>query len=708
MATPTGVIGRTAKVFVNTGANALSPTSNVIDVSSGVPSQTIQTGDVMFLIFTFSQGSGNGVLTPPAGWVSVANGVAGTMTVFIYMKVRESGETSYSWTLGAGATPNARFAWVRGAVITDYQNGGFHARTESGFGSSTTNIAASLTTASNDMTAYVFSFDKSNPGTTPRTEAQHTVSNFTKVATWANDTATEGWTSTTVMETVLIGYKPMSVAGATGSATITYPFANSNNGWSGIIALKPTESTETPPTGVIQTAFIPNFTSNSLTVGASVGQGSTFKIRVSTDPAFGTYTDFTGSISSNLLATATAVPLAAGTKHYIRFLVDDVLQTDYELSGKTAGGTYGSYKALAGSCQNTGSNHASIARMATENADFFCHMGDLHYADATSSAVWLNGMRSSLTSANQKELMKNTPMHYTWDNHDRIIVDTLNDGTTSPQTNTIYRELAGTNWPSTDSVYQTWVVGGIRFIHTDMWGLRDDPDLVAEPRTMLGATQKQWLKDTLEDATETMIVWFCSFPNHNAQNGRWNSFPSEVNELGAWIAARPFIKHRLIMIGGDSHDLRADSGTRTVGRVEDGSPPHNFIGVPTLNVSGIDQGSDTLWDSGNWDIVQSVTGAGSGSYSRITWDYTAGTNTIDFLWEAVNGTTGATMAQYRRVGSAPKVKVFDGSSFVEAPGIVGFKTTDPRDVIQASLEFSVASDPTGFGQGVYGTGVYGR
>jgi len=706
MAVPTGVIGRTAKVFVNTGANTLSPATSVIDVSSGVPSQSIQTGDVMFLFFTFSQSASLGTLTPPAGWILVASvsGTAANMSVFIYMKARESGETSYSWTLGSGATPNARFAWVRDAVVTDYQSSTFHIRGDSGFGSSTTNIAASLTTLEDDMTAYAFSFDKSNPNGVARTESQHSVSNFTKVATWANDTATEGWTSTAVMETVLVGYKQMPTAGATGSATVTYPYANGTNGWSGIIALKPAESLETPPTGVIETAFIPNFLDTKLTVGASVTQGSTFKIRVGLEPTLTGAVDFTGAISINNLATATATGLTAGTKYYVSFLIDDVLQTDYQLSGSTTGYGPGTYKALAGSCQVTGSNHASLAAMADEEALFLAHMGDIHYEDADNASDWLQGMRSSMTAANQIELMKNTPMSYIWDNHDRIIIDTLNTGTTDPETVDLYREMAGTEWSAEDAMYSTWVTGGVRFIHTDPWTLRDDPDLVSEPRNMFGATQKAWIKATMLASTEAMIVWFCSFPNHNAQNGRWNSFQDEVDEMGAWATANPFVKHRLIMIGGDSHDLRADSGTRTVGLVGDGFPTHNFIGVPTLNVSGFDQGSDTLWDTGNWDIAQAVTGAGSGSYSRLTWTYSQYPDTVDMLWEAIDGSDGTVLASYRRLGSLPKVKVFQGGGFVDTPSVIGFKVADARELIQASMHF-IVSRPNEFNTGWERTGV---
>jgi len=290
MATPTGVIGRTSRLTPGANSFTIDPTLNVIDVSSGVPSQAIQTGDIMFAILTYGASSGYATMTPSAGWINVVPlATAGTLGVAIYMKQREASDTTYSWTQGSGATPSLRLAWVRGAKMDNYIVGTFRARSVSGGGSSTTNIAADVTTTAADMTAYVFSFDRT---TATETEASITVSNFTKVATWA--TETDGGST----ETACIGYKPMAVAGATGTSTITYPNTQASNGYSGIIALNSADDVGTPETGVIQTAFIPNFTSNSLTVGASVGQGSTFKIRVSTDPAFGTYTDFTGSISS--------------------------------------------------------------------------------------------------------------------------------------------------------------------------------------------------------------------------------------------------------------------------------------------------------------------------------------------------------------------------------------------------------------------------
>ena len=448
------------------------------------------------------------------------------------------------------------------------------------------------------------------------------------------------------------------------------------------LTLKPYQAADA---GIVTTAFMPSFDDTNIQVGAILTQGDALRIAVATDSALTDPDYFDGTIASSNWATARATGLTANTKYFIGFEIDGVLQTDYQLTGYTTGPDVPNFTVIAGSCQQTGSNHASLARVATENARFLCHMGDIHYADALDETAWRAGMLSSLTTANMKTLMKDLPMDYIWDNHDRISnddvdTDEVNNGTTNALTVTRFRELAGTAaYPVSDAQYRTWRIGRVRFIHTDAWTLRDDPDIAPDTGDMFGPTQIEWIKDTLEAATEPVIVWFCSFPNHNAHNGRWNSFEDETAALDAWISTKPGIRKRLIMVGGDSHDIKADSGTRTVGRPEDGSPHHNFIGVPTLNASGFDQGSNTLWDTGNWDIASITTGDGGASYSRLKFADSG--DTVHVTWEAVNGATGEVRASYERQLGTIKLKTVSGTALA----VVGSKVADTRRMVGAAF-----------------------
>jgi hypothetical protein len=176
------------------------------------------------------------------------------------------------------------------------------------------------------------------------------------------------------------------------------------------------------------------------------------------------------------------------------------------------------------------------------------------------------------------------------------------------------------------------VIGRVRYIQTDQWTVRDDGDGDPAPRTFLGAAQKQWFKDTLEAATEQVIIWLCQWTGQNHANGRWNSFPEETLELEQFIDARPGIKNRMVLIGGDSHSLQVTDGTRT--RLQE----QRFAGIPNYNISGFNRSSDAGQGGVGWldDRPLRTTEqleADWGGYSRITVDDDG--TTLELKWEGV-------------------------------------------------------------------------
>lgn len=378
---------------------------------------------------------------------------------------------------------------------------------------------------------------------------------------------------------------------------------------------------------------VTHFTQDSLRIGAKFledDRDNEVHIYDSTDTLIATQAP---AINISKWANVEFTGLDPDTEYTIKFTVDGVEQADVGFVVKTLPSEPTNFTVVAGSCQFTGSSHPVFTRMAEDNPVFIAHMGDLHYQDATDETSWRSALESSLSSSTMGPMLEKVPLSWTWDNHDRIIVDTLNLGTTSAATVPAWREAAGSaGWATADTMGRSWTAGRVRFIQTDQWSVRDDPDLVAEPRTFLGAAQKQWWKDTLLAAEEPVIVWFCQWTAQNHANGRWNSFNAETTELEDWLNDHPSVKERLILVGGDSHQLQADSGTRT--RVQ-GS---RFSGVPSLNVSGFNR-SSTGASGGNWDIaegsIRPVEDAESlwGAYSRLT--FTDDGLTIGMLWEAV-------------------------------------------------------------------------
>lgn len=319
------------------------------------------------------------------------------------------------------------------------------------------------------------------------------------------------------------------------------------------------------------------------------------------------------------------VGLFANTSYLVKFFVNGTEQTDAVRHPKTlpAPGTAQSFRFVTGSCQFTASNHPVFDRIREENPAFVGHMGDIHYVDATEEVAWRGGMESSLAAAKFAQMLDTIPMSWSMDNHDRIISDkggagtALNLGVTNPKTAEQWKHLAGSHdWASPDGLGQAWQVGRVLFISADLWSARDDPDFDAEPRTFLGATQKAWLKNLMSSTTAVLIVWLSQWTNRNNGNGRWNSFPTETAELEAWLDARPEVKRKLIMIGGDSHSPQAGDGDYG------GVSGYRFLGVPSLNFSGFNRGSTTGDGSTGWNIVNEgafTTGneADWGEYSRV-------------------------------------------------------------------------------------------
>lgn len=488
-----------------------------------------------------------------------------------------------------------------------------------------------------------------------------------KVKVWNASLAEPAWQINTTDNTAgyqvaaSIGIRPNATSAVT-NGPITFAFDN-------IIVSNGVEPIKTGQIG-LQTSLSP--ASDSLTIGFDKVSGTTAKVALLDVGG----TEITRTTATNDVSIGWGNVVFSGltpaTTYQIRFYIDDELQTDAGMQLKTLPVGTVSYVAIGGSCQFTASNHPVFDVMRADNPVFVAHMGDLHYADATTEPAWRAAMESSLTTPRMKALLQSTSLHWSMDNHDRIIMNpggagtALNYGTTNPLTASEWKYLAGsTGWASSDTLGRSWVAGRVRYIQADMWNVRQDPDFDTGTLTFLGATQKAWWKSTLEAATEPVIVWFCNWTMMNYTNGRWNSFPAETTELENWLNARPHIKRRMVMIGGDSHSLQADSGVRV-------GTSYRFHGIPSLNMSGFNRSGDA-GDSGTYDIANAPlrqTGELEsiwGGYSRITIQDN-GTE-VRLKWEAVrvnNSGVSDVMAYFERSYGQPFDNVKSGSTQADA------------------------------------------
>lgn len=484
---------------------------------------------------------------------------------------------------------------------------------------------------------------------------------------------------------------------ASGTTTLTY----ANTSTSGLALSIQGIDPMPPSSGQITTAMTSWFGPTFLRGGWMTLAGADVRMAV------GELSDLSDAVFSSIATvpasgwvTARVNGLDPDTAYFIGLEINGVLQTDGRIEARTlpTEGTATSFCVISGSCQVTGSNHASLAQAATENAAYLLHFGDLHYADAVTEAAWRAAVTSSLTSANMKALMAAFPTNWGWDNHDWGGDLSWSGSPAAGWVPSAYRELTGDLVHAT-AYYRTWVHGRVRFIRTDMHSQRSNPsDADGPSKVLLGATQKQWWKDTLEAATEPIIVWASGWPNHNMMNGRWGSYATDVDDMEAWLNARPGIKQRLVCLGGDSHDIRADSGTR---------PPvwQAFSGLPSLNASPFNQ-AGSVGETQSWDIGQIDVDDARGAYSRLCFTDTGGA-TIAMTWEAVHD-DGTVLLDWERSFSAeaaPEVDaLFTGtgtlSASVTATAIISAPfggTGSLAAVVQTEDEVTIEAPFTGSG-----------
>lgn len=505
-------------------------------------------------------------------------------------------------------------------------------------------------------------------------------------------TRTVLWAGSEVSSTAPTGHRSLTWVSAAGASA------------TGIV-LRGLAAPQPPATGQIGAHLSTSPAHNSLTIGID-RLGGTAVVAVLRDQGVEIARQPVSVDNASGWGNIVFPGLADDTEYDVRFEVDGVEQTDAQIITRTLPATGPrSFTMVTGSCQFTASNHPVWDAILAENPVMLAHMGDLHYADATTLAAWRTGVEASLTAARMRTLLEHVPMTWTWDNHDRVIVDDggagngLNFGRTDPTTNTEWRRLAGTTgWASPDAGGRTWVIGRARFIQTDNWTAKDDPDAGGPaPLTFLGAAQKQWFKDTLEAATEPLIVWLAQWTTATTGSGRWDSYPEETAELEAFLDARPALKSRVVMIGGDSHSLQVTDGSRTLG---------NFVGVPSYNISGFNRSSDTGHGGGGWLYDEPLRTAAQseadwGGYSRVT--VTDDGSTLTFLWEGVRvGPTGATdvmAAQTITVSSEASAGVVaqtlpaltsQASGMVTAPAFAGTVAAAFPPLVQAAVAEGVA------------------
>ncbi|QNN98094.1 hypothetical protein SEA_FEDE_46 [Microbacterium phage Fede] len=591
------------------------------------PHASTAVGDLVLIVCSVADSASvNYVITGGTGtWTTVQGpSTAGTGELLVFSKPYAAGDTSYTVTRTGSDAWRVVAMTIPGWDGTPAIVGALGTRAASGGTVNTT--APSITTVAPSTEVFYISYERTNANDNAPTINNGFVTEF--------DVHTIGGDN---LQAIYIASKTVG-PGAVGDTTAT--FTNSNGANSSAILYGVVAQTVAPKILGARLSSAPSH--NSLTIGVDLVSGAAVQA-VLYDGAEEISSQSVTIDGTSGWGNVVFSSLTPDHGYTVQFFIDGDPQLDQAMSVRTlpVPGSATSFVMVAGSCQFTGSNHPVFDAMLADQPRILAHMGDLHYGDATTVSAWRGFVESSLTAPKMKNLLGQVPMVWTWDNHDRIILDDggagtpLNMGKTDQATNTEARKLFGSaGWASSDTLGRTYVIGRVRFIQTDQWTMKDDPDagVATPPLTFLGAAQKAWFKNVLDTATEEVIVWFCQWTGQNHSNGRWNSFPDETAELEAFINARPALKAKMVLIGGDSHSLQVTDGTRTLAQGQ------RFAGIPNYNISGFNRSSDAGQGGAGWLVDLPLRTAGQleadwGGYSRITVTDAGGV--LTFKWEAV-------------------------------------------------------------------------
>jgi alkaline phosphatase D len=184
-------------------------------------------------------------------------------------------------------------------------------------------------------------------------------------------------------------------------------------------------------------------------------------------------------------------------------------------------------------------------------------------------------------------------------------------------------------------IYQTFSYGRVRSIATDNRSYKSPRSVVdGTGKTMLGAEQKQWFKDTITTATEPVLIWVNENPwisPPSQTQDYWGGYTTERTELANFIAASG---KKLAIVSGDMHALAADDGTNSPGGIPvfqaaalRGSSshkggPYTYGPLPsTVGLAVQQYGVMSVLDTGA-EIALRFTGYQAGGIAALTYTHT--------------------------------------------------------------------------------------
>lgn len=278
-----------------------------------------------------------------------------------------------------------------------------------------------------------------------------------------------------------------------------------------------------------------------------------------------------------------------------------------------------------GSCGKS-SRHPVYTAIEKAQPLFYLNLGDWHYSDiATNDPALYRQVYEERFAGSS--LYRHVPFIYVWDDHDYGPNDSDKTSPSRDAARQVYREyIPHYPLPDDGAIYQTFEVGRVKFIVTDLRSERTPNKAVdSADKSMLGEKQKAWFKRELLAARDRypLVFWVNSvtWVGKPVANGdQWFGFTAERRELANFFKENQ-IKN-LCILTGDAHMTSADDGSNGDFADGGGAP------VPQLMSSPLDRPGSTK--GGPYSHGVYVPGNGEGMYGLVTVTDTGAKITVRF------------------------------------------------------------------------------
>lgn len=411
-----------------------------------------------------------------------------------------------------------------------------------------------------------------------------------------------------------------------------------------------------PPDPVIPPSLVHTWTGGVTGTGAKIkaktAHTSTLQLVYAIDPGTGDpltdspMTSPTATPDGNGMASFGVDALAPDTKYVYGFQANGELLSDRAHFTTMPQGA-ADFSVAFSAVQATGSDHAVFDSIRTQNPSLFFHLGGLYGTPVTVNNP--DTVRARYDTQIQagtgrfRNLLASIPVDYVWN-------DTDWGGTTGGQDNPAAAALEfvyGQYVPSYDrpdaggALYHTVAIGRVQFIVLDVRTHRGASSL-------LGADQKQWLKDKLITPTYPLKVIACAQPWRSSSD--WGNYPDEFAEINDYITDNNITG--LLMIGA-GNALAADSGANS--------------GVNRANLIAGALDGPGVAAVGDWDHDNHANDVGAGQYGLLAVSDPGG-STITCTFTGMNQVgvqlTGPYVLTYTLNTHQAQVKRWNGSEWV--------------------------------------------